>query len=145
MKVTVIGCGRWGSFIGWYLDQIGHNVSFYEPASSPHMQAYLKTRTNGTIVLRESVGLTTNLVEGLEAETIIISVPSQVLRTLLKEILDSGVDVSKKTFILCMKGIEIESRKRLTEVFEEIMGENINVAVWVGPGHPQEFVKGIPN
>ena len=23
MKITVIGCGRWGSFIGWYLDQIG--------------------------------------------------------------------------------------------------------------------------
>lgn len=145
MKVTVIGCGRWGSFIGWYLDQIGHNVSFYEPASSPHMQAYLKTRTNGTIVLRESVGLTTNLVEGLDAETIIISVPSQGLRGLLGEILESGVDVSGKNFILCMKGIEIESRKRLTEVFEEIMGENVTVAVWVGPGHPQEFVKGIPN
>lgn len=145
MNVTVIGCGRWGSFIGWYLDQIGHNVKFYGPEDTPHMQSFLKTRTNGTITLRESIGLTTSLVDGLSSETVVISVPSQGLRGLLQEILDSGVNVEDKTFILCMKGIEIESRKRLTEVFEEMMGDKGNVAVWVGPGHPQEFVNGIPN
>ncbi len=145
MNVTVIGCGRWGSFIGWYLDQIGHSVRFYGPEDTPHMQSFLKTRTNGTITLRESIGLTTDLTDGLQSETVVISVPSQGLRGLLHEILDSGVDVKGKTFILCMKGIEIESRKRLTQVFEEIMGEDVNVAVWLGPGHPQEFVKGIPN
>ena len=29
MKITVIGCGRWGSFIAWYLDKAGHSVSLY--------------------------------------------------------------------------------------------------------------------
>ena len=29
MKITVIGCGRWGSFITWYLDHIGHEVTLY--------------------------------------------------------------------------------------------------------------------
>ena len=29
MKITVIGCGRWGSFIAWYLDKVGHSVSLY--------------------------------------------------------------------------------------------------------------------
>ena len=27
MKITVIGCGRWGSLITWYLDSIGHSLS----------------------------------------------------------------------------------------------------------------------
>ncbi len=27
MKIAVIGCGRWGSFIAWYLDKIGNEVS----------------------------------------------------------------------------------------------------------------------
>lgn len=26
MKISVLGCGRWGSCIAWYLDKIGHNV-----------------------------------------------------------------------------------------------------------------------
>ena len=29
MKVFVIGAGRWGSFISWYLDKIGHSVTLY--------------------------------------------------------------------------------------------------------------------
>ena len=29
MNITVIGCGRWGTFIAWYLDSIGHNVKLY--------------------------------------------------------------------------------------------------------------------
>ncbi|MBR4288259.1 MAG: NAD(P)H-dependent glycerol-3-phosphate dehydrogenase [Clostridia bacterium] len=145
MKITVIGCGRWGSFIGWYLDQIGHKTTFYGPIDTPHMQQYLKTRTNGMVTLRESIGLTCDLKEALDSEAIVISVPSQALRGLLGEILETGIDLKEKTFILCMKGIEIETGKRLTEVVEEILGENVNLAIWVGPGHPQEFLKGVPN
>jgi len=145
MKITVIGCGRWGSFIGWYLDQIEHNVSFYGPEDSPHMKRYLESRTNGMVTLRDSIGLIVDMKEALEAETIIISVPSQALRGLLTEISESGVDISQKTFVLCMKGIEIETGKRLTEVFEEVLGDQIPLAVWLGPGHVQEFLRGIPN
>lgn len=145
MRITVIGCGRWGSFIGWYLDQIGHKVSFYGPADTPHMKRYLETRTNGMITLREEIGLITDLKEALEAEAVVISVPSQAFRSLLHEILDTGVDLTEKTFILCMKGIEIETGDRLSQVFEEVIGKEVSLAVWLGPGHPQEFIKGIPN
>ena len=34
MKIAVIGCGRWGSFIAWYLDKIGNEVSLYGRESS---------------------------------------------------------------------------------------------------------------
>lgn len=26
MNITVLGCGRWGSFHAWYAHRIGHNV-----------------------------------------------------------------------------------------------------------------------
>lgn len=145
MNITVIGCGRWGSFIGWYLDQIGHQVSFYGPADSPHMKTYLETRTNGCVTLRDSIGLITELDRALQAEKIVISVPSQSLRSLLHEIRDTKINLEDKTFILCMKGIEIESGMRLTEVFEEVLGPHVRLAVWLGPGHVQEFLKGVPN
>ena len=37
MKATVIGCGRWGSFIAWYLRKIGHEVTLYGREGSRHI------------------------------------------------------------------------------------------------------------
>ncbi len=61
----------------------------------------------------------------------------------MKEI--SGYDISGKTFVLCMKGIEVPTGKRLTEVVGEFVDSSCKIAVWIGPGHVQEFVRGIPN
>ena len=44
-----------------------------------------------------------------------------------------------------MKGLEIETGKRLTEVVRECIQQPVGVAVWVGPGHVQDFTAGIPN
>lgn len=44
-----------------------------------------------------------------------------------------------------MKGIEITTRKRLTEIVDEFFGEECEVAVWLGPGHVEDFCQGIPN
>ena len=145
MNITVIGCGRWGSFICWYLDRIGQNVSLYGSASSPRMKEFEEKRSNGIIQLPDSVGLVYDLSKALTSDIIVISVPSQQLRNLLNEIRSTGIPYHNKIFILCMKGIEIESRKRLTEIFEDVMECVDNVAVWLGPGHPQDFVKNIPN
>lgn len=46
MKAVVIGCGRWGTFISWYLDSIGHDVTLYGRSSSKHMQELMETRKN---------------------------------------------------------------------------------------------------
>jgi glycerol-3-phosphate dehydrogenase len=34
-NITVIGCGRWGSFIAYYLDKIGKNVTLYGSINIP--------------------------------------------------------------------------------------------------------------
>ncbi|HSR05115.1 MAG TPA: NAD(P)H-dependent glycerol-3-phosphate dehydrogenase [Proteiniclasticum sp.] len=143
MKISVIGCGRWGSFIAWYLDRTGHEVTLYARATSEHMKRFKEERTNGLVTLPETVRLETNLKTTLESEVIIISVPSQSLRSLMKEIESHGT--RNKTFVLCMKGMEISTGKRLTEVMEEYMDVTSEVAVWLGPGHVQEFYRGIPN
>ncbi len=145
MKISVLGCGRWGSFIAWYLDTIGHKISLYGRAGSEHIKAFQETRTNGQIRFNERVAIVTDLKEALQAETIVISIPSQNLRSLLQQIRQIEPAYAEKTFVLCMKGIEIESGKRLSEVFYEEMGKNSRLAVWLGPGHVQEFVAGVPN
>ena len=142
MKISMIGSGRWGTFITWYLDSIGHTVKLYGPADTPHMQALLATRSNGTVTLPESVELVCDIHALADADLIGISVPSQALRGLMGELRDANL--TDKKFVLCMKGIDIQSGKRLSEIASEGAGHD-RVAVWLGPGHPQEFCRGIPN
>lgn len=143
MKITVVGCGRWGSFLAWYLDRIGHNVALYGRTGSRNMQAFLKTRSNGLLTLPESVTLATSLSSVDSADVIVISVDSQGLRALLGEL--SALGLQNKTVVLCMKGIEIATGKRLSQVAAECLGKTVSVAVWLGPGHVQEFYRGTPN
>jgi len=142
MKISVIGSGRWGSFIAWYLDNIGHTVKLYGPADTPHMIQFTNTRTNGLITLGESIELVYNIRDIADAEVVIISIPSQALRGLIGELREAGL--TDKEYVLCMKGIEIESGMRLSEIATEGLDSD-KVAVWIGPGHVQEFYRGIPN
>ncbi len=144
MKITVIGCGRWGSLITWYLDRLGHQMTLYGRAESRHMQAFLQTRRNDLLELSERVNLSTELGVVAESDVIIISIGAQGLRSLLEREL-SRYRLQNKIFVLCMKGIEISTGKRLSEVVEECVDPSNRVAVWIGPGHVQEFYAGIPN
>ncbi len=143
MKVSVVGCGRWGSLIAWYLDRNGHEVSLYGRESSAHMQRFLMERKNDLLTLPESINLSTDISVTKDAEVIVIAIASQSLRSLLSQLADIGT--KDKIVVLCMKGIEIESTKRLSEIAEEILDASCKVAVWLGPGHVQEFYSGIPN
>ncbi len=143
MKITVIGCGRWGSLIAWYLAKTGHEVTLYGKDSSPHMKALLDTRSNGLITLPDNIALSTEISSAKDAEVIIISINSQGLRALMHELSPLGLE--NKIFVLCMKGIEIGSGKRLSTVARECTSPTNRITVWLGPGHPEEFSAGIPN
>ena len=143
MKICVIGCGRWGSLITWYLDHIGHDVTLYGRKDSARMQRFLETRKNDLLRLPESVQLTTDLQTVCAAESVIISVNSQGLQALMDEL--KPLELRDKTFVLCMKGIEIGTGRRLSQVARDNLHSSNRVAVWLGPGHVQEFYHGIPN
>lgn len=143
MNITVIGCGRWGSLITWYLDRIGHSVTLYGRASSEHMKRFIRERRNELLELPESVKLSTSLESLNGADVIVISIASQALRGLMEELKPLGLN--NRIFVLCMKGIETGTGKRLSEIVSENTDSTNSVAVWLGPGHVQEFFAGIPN
>lgn len=143
MNMSVIGCGRWGSFIAWYLHHIGHEVTLYGRETSAHMRAFLQTRSNGLVTFDPDVRLTCDLDEALSAPTVFISIGAQSLSGLMAQIAARGV--RGKTFVLCMKGIEVGTCRRLSQIAREAVGEENDIAVWIGPGHVQEFLAGVPN
>lgn len=144
MKISVLGNGRWGSFIAWYSDKIGHEVLSWGLEDSPGYKQLKEQRKNDYVTFNERINISCNLDEALNfSDIIVISISSQNLRSFAREI--NKRQISRKTFILCMKGIELDTGKRLSEVMNEELDEGHKIAVWVGPGHVQDFVAGIPN
>ncbi len=145
MKVTVVGCGRWGSLIAWYIDRIGRGfeVTLCGRPSSRHMQEFLRTRTNDLLKLPESISLSTDYECVKGSDIIVISIASQGLEGLMRELNAYGLE--NKIFVLCMKGLEASTGRRLSEIAESNISPTNRVAVWLGPGHVQEFYGGIPN
>ena len=145
MKISVLGCGRWGSCIAWYLDRIGHEVWSCGLENAPELQQLLKTHKNDYLTYPDSITVTYDHKAAVErAEIIVISISAQYLRDYMKTI--TQFDLSGKALVLCMKGIEESTGKRLTQVVGDFVDtDKTPVAVWVGPGHPQDYVKGIPN
>ena len=107
------------------------------------MKRLISTRKNDYLELTETVNLSTELDSLAEAEAVVISIGAQGLRNFCKEIAKAGVE--NKTFILCMKGLEIGTGCRLSEIASENLHPSNHVAVWLGPGHVQEFYNGVPN
>ncbi len=143
MNIAVIGCGRWGSLITWYLDSLGHHLTLYGRRGSARMERFMATRQNDLLTLPESVDLTYDLHCVEEAETVVISIGAQGLQKLMDEL--KPLKLEGKTFVLCMKGLEMGTGRRLSEIARENLPANCHVAVWLGPGHVQEFYNGIPN
>ena len=103
MKISVLGCGRWGSFQAWYANRCGHEVLVWGRAGVPDIEELMRTRTNAYLTLPDSVALTTDLDEAVaHGELIIISISSQALRELATRL--NKYDLSGKSFLLCMKG-----------------------------------------
>jgi len=142
-NVSVIGCGRWGTFIAWYLDKIGHHVSLYGRKGSVHMKQLVETRMNSYVTLSESVMLTYDINCLCESEIVIISVGAQKLYKVVDQLREMKIE--NKIIVLCMKGIEITSGRRLTQIVDDTLAHSNKVSVWLGPGHVQEFYRGIPN
>mgnify|MGYP000879750867 CR=1 FL=1 len=148
MNISVLGCGRWGSFHAWYAQRVGHTVTLWGRTGSAHLAELRRGRTNEYLTLPDDIRLTDDLAEAIRtAETVIISIHAQSLRSFLRDLCAQGLgrELAQKRMILCMKGIEIGTGKRLTIVVQEELGAGVKPVVWVGPGHVQDFVRGIPN
>ncbi|MGN1060655.1 MAG: NAD(P)H-dependent glycerol-3-phosphate dehydrogenase [Candidatus Coproplasma sp.] len=145
MKISVLGCGRWGSFIAWYQATVLKNdVILYGEEGRRSFDVLKKEGKNEYVALDKSIKLVSDLGYALDnSDFIIISISSQSLREFMAKVVK--YPVQDKTFILCMKGLEETTGKRLSQVMCESGVSADKVAVWVGPGHIQSFIAGVPN
>ncbi|MCK5115716.1 MAG: glycerol-3-phosphate dehydrogenase [Candidatus Aegiribacteria sp.] len=140
---AVLGCGRWGSFHLWYGSRVGNTVTGWEPEGIPGFIRLQETRKNRYLELPPDIRLTSDIEEVSGSDMIIVTVPAQKFRSLCGQL--RQIDISATDLILCMKGIEKDTGKRLTEISQAEGLKPRSLSIWVGPGHPQQFVAGVPS
>lgn len=147
-KVVVIGAGSWGTALATVLSDNNHDVVLWE-LNEEKAKEIQKTRENKkflpNVILKNNIYITSeteNLLK--DAKYVIFSVPSQVLRDVIKKF--SPQITENTTIINTAKGIEVGSNLRLSEVIkEEIIGKyHKNIITLCGPTHAEEVGQKIP-
>lgn len=146
-KTAVMGAGSWGTAFALVLADAGNEVCLWgrreelcETINTKHENSeYLPG-----IELPEAITATHDPVKALEgAEIVVLAVPSQQLRSNLESwsehIPDDAVMVS------LMKGVELGTHKRMSEVIAEITGAGPErIAVVSGPNLAKEIANREP-
>ena len=138
-EISVIGSGRWGTFLAWYAANCCgmERVKIYSRPTSPDFIELKETRKNAYLSLSDNMFLYEKVSEVLDNDFIIISIGSQHLRSLAKEL--NGYNVAGKTFLLAMKGLEEPNATLLSTVMREEIKQPIHIATLGGPGHVQDY------
>ena len=104
-KISVIGCGRWGTFLGWYAaNYCVDGVYMYDLKTSPNFIELRDTRKNSYLSLSDNMEITDSLEKVLENDDIIISIGAQHFRSLCKEL--NGYNLNGKNFLHTYSGWE---------------------------------------
>jgi glycerol-3-phosphate dehydrogenase (NAD(P)+) len=144
-EISVIGSGRWGAFLAWYA--ANHckmdRVKIYSKPDAPDFIELQQTRKNPYLSLSDNMYLYDKIEDVLDNDFIIISIGCQHLRSLAKEL--NQYNIKNKTFLLAMKGLEEPNATILSDVMREEISQPIHIATLGGPGHVQDYMKGVPS
>ncbi|MDO5792699.1 MAG: NAD(P)H-dependent glycerol-3-phosphate dehydrogenase [Turicibacter sp.] len=144
-NITVVGAGSWGTALAQVLCDNKNNVMLYDlnqDVVNDINQNHQNSRFFADLKLPSSLVATTNLKEALkDAQMILLSVPTKVIRAVLKSInqeLDHSVII-----INASKGIEPGTHKRVSEIVkEEIDPKHLEAFVALtGPSHAEEVIE----
>ncbi len=146
-RITVMGAGSWGTAFALVLADAGNEVRLWGRRAEL-CEAITRTHENPDylpgIALPASLVATADPVEALEgAQVVVLAVPSQQLRVNLGDwghaIADDAVLVS------LMKGVELGTHKRMSEVVAELTGAGPErIAVVTGPNLAKEIARREP-
>lgn len=142
---SLIGCGRWGTFLGWYSVNYAqfNQVDMYDIPTSPNFIELKETRKNPYLSMTDNMFLHENIEDVLKNDFIIISIGCQHFRSLCKQL--NGYNIAGKTFLLAMKGLESDSAKTMYQIMREEVTQPVHIAVLAGPGHVQDYMKKVPS
>lgn len=147
MKVTVLGCGSWGTALAIVLAEKGQPVWMWcrraEQAAEMNQRRTNERYLPG-ITLPKGISVTTDLASALQdTDYVVLSVPSQSLRETLEHI--KPYLPEQAVLINTAKGLEVGTNLRMSQVAETVIpGSLQRFAALYGPSHAEEVGRGLP-
>ncbi|HRX44899.1 MAG TPA: NAD(P)H-dependent glycerol-3-phosphate dehydrogenase [Acholeplasmataceae bacterium] len=141
MKLGIIGGGAWGCTLAQVLVDNGHEVLIYDVKKEAVDKINQHFHPFFNEVLDDKITATNTLTDVTEfAETFVLSVPTKVIRFVLKQM--NPLLKKPSVFINVSKGIEPETLKRVSEIVEEeIEADHLKgFVVLTGPSHAEEVI-----
>jgi glycerol-3-phosphate dehydrogenase (NAD(P)+) len=146
-KAAVLGGGTWGTVFGKVLVDAGNEVTLW--ARRPELAARINAEHRNAdylpdIDLPAGLVATHDAAEALrDADLVAFAIPSQTLRANLER---WAPDLPPDAILVSlMKGVELGTAKRMTEVIAEITGARADrIAVVSGPNPAHEIAKEQP-
>ena len=140
-RVTVLGAGAWGTTMAQVLADSGNDVLLWG-RSTELVQEITDSHTNkkylGNHVLPNQLKATEKIDQALAHSSIIVlAIPAQSLRTALTEW--KSMIPSDALIVSTLKGIELTSDLRMTEVIVDVLGTK-NYAIITGPNLADELI-----
>ncbi len=146
-RIATFGSGSWGTAFSIVLADAGHEVKLW--ARREDLCATINDKRENTdylpgIELPGSISATHDPAEAAAgAELVVLAVPSQTLRANLTDW--AGSLPSEAVLVSLMKGVELGSLKRMSEVIAEVTGAGPErVAVVTGPNLAKEIANREP-
>ncbi|MEY5018363.1 MAG: hypothetical protein RJB54_281 [Actinomycetota bacterium] len=143
MKISVLGTGQWGSALAQILCDAGNDVLIWGRNTSVVDEINSRnTNTNSLpgIALPQNLKATSDISVAVQhAQMLVLAVPAQSLRENLQQ---WSKFFNKDTPIVSsLKGIEVSTQLRMTEVIQEVLGiPEGKLAIITGPNLAREVV-----
>jgi glycerol-3-phosphate dehydrogenase (NAD(P)+) len=149
MKLAFIGAGSWGTAVASLMAKKAEAETILWARRGELAETINLFHENPQYLpkleLPENLRATNDLEEALSgAEVVVMGVPSHGFRDVLKDV--ASVAGPAPVYVSLTKGLEVETRKRMSEVLaEEVDGiSESNIALLSGPNLAREVVQGFP-
>lgn len=144
-EISILGAGSWGGTLAYLLSNKGINVNLWTPSKDEYTQIK-KTKTltkPKKYKLNKNINITTDFELVIkESKVIVIAVPTNVFRSVIKKIKD--LNINKNVIILsATKGITTSDHKRPSSIIKEYFPKNPR-AVLSGPNIALDVLSNVP-
>jgi len=141
-KVAVFGAGSWGTAFSIVLADAGHDITIWgrrEDLCTTINDKHENTDYLPGVELPPLLRATHDPAEAAsDADLVVLAVPSQTLRSNLEDW--AGVLPDAAVLLSLMKGVELGSLRRMSEVIAEVTGATSDrIAVLTGPNLAREI------
>jgi len=148
-KISILGAGGWGTTLAVVLcGKKNLEITLWTPFPEQAEQITKKRENKDflpSVKIPHNLKVTADLRKTLAAEIIILAIPVEHLRSCIDKIKSIDVNLKNKLLLSVMKGIEVKSLKRPSEILREMLQVPYEqIAVLSGPTIAKEVAEGIP-